>query len=134
MVAEIAQSGTLLLGSSRQLNGFDTRVDPHVVDAIARRATRFFPALRGMKAVRRLSPACGRSVPDHLPLIGPLEIEGLFVASGHEGAGICESSATGLLISQSVAEQAAGAALAWVTLAASTDRRGVAKRCSQGRP
>ena len=99
MVAEIAKSGTVLVGSSRQIVGNDRRVDPHVVEAIARRAARFLPGLRGMKAVRTYAGLRPFS-PDHLPLIGPIGPEGLFVASGHEGAGICESSATGLLISQ----------------------------------
>ncbi len=104
MVAEIAKSGTVLIGSSRQITGYDTRVDPFVIQAIARRAARFLPALRQMKAVRSYAGLRPFS-PDHLPLIGPVGPEGLFVASGHEGAGICESTATGLLISQWITGQ-----------------------------
>ncbi len=112
MVAEIAQSGSVLLGSSRQITGFDTTVDPHVVDRIARRAARFFPLLREMRAVRTYAGLRPFS-PDHLPLIGPIGPPGLFVATGHEGAGICESSATGLLISQWVADRPLELSPAW---------------------
>ena len=36
-------AGTLLVGSSREFGGFDSEGDPHVVDAIMRRAMCFLP-------------------------------------------------------------------------------------------
>jgi sarcosine oxidase subunit beta len=131
MVAEIARSGTLLLGSSRQITGYDTRVDPYVADAIARRAARFFPALRGMKAVRTYAGLRPFS-PDHLPLIGPIGPPGLYVASGHEGAGICESPATGLLISQWVTGQPTELPGDWYDPRRFADGSGVQSPTSKG--
>ena len=96
------KNGNLLLGSSRQFAGFDTRVEPEVVSEVIRRCVRFVPALAGALAVRfwaGLRPY----TPDLLPVIGPLSsVPGLFVASGHEGIGITEGPVTGLLISQMI--------------------------------
>jgi glycine/D-amino acid oxidase-like deaminating enzyme len=100
MVAESSKSGTLLLGSSRELVGYDRGVDLRVAAAIAARAIRFFPALAGLRSIRNYAGLRPFS-PDHLPLIGPLSgAEGFYVATGHEGAGIGLAPATGRLISQ----------------------------------
>ena len=100
MVAESTRAGTLLLGSSRQLVGFDRSVSVRVAAAIAARAIRFFPALAGLRCIRTYAGLRPFS-PDHLPLIGPVAgAEGVYVATGHEGSGICLAPATGRLIAQ----------------------------------
>ena len=105
MVAESSRAGSLLLGSSRELVGFDRSVNVRVAAAIASRAIRFFPALASLRCIRNYAGLRPFS-PDHLPLIGPLEgAEGLYVATGHEGAGICLAPATGRLIAQWVTGQ-----------------------------
>mgnify|MGYP005851163171 CR=1 FL=1 len=105
MVAESTRGGTLLLGSSRELVGFDRSVDLRVASAITARAIRFFPALAGLRSIRTYAGLRPFS-PDHLPLIGPAdEAEGFFVATGHEGAGICLAPATGRLIAHWVTGQ-----------------------------
>jgi len=105
MVAESTRSGTLLLGSSRQLVGYDRTADPRVSAAIAARAIRFFPSLAGLRSIRTYAGLRPFS-PDHLPLIGPIPgTEGLYVATGHEGAGIGLAPATGRLIAQWVTGQ-----------------------------
>jgi glycine/D-amino acid oxidase-like deaminating enzyme len=105
MVAESTRAGTLLLGSSRELVDFDRRVNVRVAAAIAARAIRFFPALANLRCIRTYAGLRPFS-PDHLPLIGPLGgAEGFYVATGHEGAGICLAPATGRLIAQWVTGQ-----------------------------
>lgn len=105
MVAESTRANTLLLGSSRELVGFDRGVSVKVVAAIAARAIRFFPALAGLRCIRTYAGLRPFS-PDHLPLIGPLAgAEGVYVATGHEGSGICLAPATGRLICQWVTGQ-----------------------------
>ncbi len=100
MVAESTRSGTLLLGSSRELVGYDRSVDLRVAAAITARAIRFFPTLAGLRSIRNYAGLRPFS-PDHLPLIGPLSgAEGFYVATGHEGAGIGLAPATGRLIAQ----------------------------------
>jgi glycine/D-amino acid oxidase-like deaminating enzyme len=99
-VIETTRTGTVIIGSSRARIGFDRTTQPEVIEAEARRAIRFVPALAGLRVIRTYA-GLRPYPPDHLPLIGPVPGRpGLFVASGHEGGGVCNSSATGLLISQ----------------------------------
>jgi len=105
LVAEPTASGTLLLGSSRQFVGFDRTVALEVIAAIAARAARFLPKLVGVQAIRTYAGLRPWS-PDHLPLIGPVPgMPGFYVATGHEGAGICLAPITGQLIAQWVMGQ-----------------------------
>ncbi len=102
-VIEPTMSGTLLVGSSRQFVGYDRSTDPTVVAAIASRALRFLPRLRHAKVIRTYAGLRPFS-PDHLPIIGPVPgLQGLLVATGHEGAGISLAPATGWLIEAMVA-------------------------------
>jgi len=95
-------NGNLLLGTSRQFVGFDPVVDPTVVSSMLNRCARFFPALSGLSAIRTWT-GFRPYTPDLLPIISPVEgIDGLHIASGHEGLGITEGPATGKLISQMV--------------------------------
>jgi glycine/D-amino acid oxidase-like deaminating enzyme len=98
MVVESTQSGTALLGSSRQHVGFDREIDISVAGAIAARAARFFPVLNQARALR-VYAGLRPLTPDHIPIIGPFaEAPNLCVATGHEGAGIGLAPATGELV------------------------------------
>jgi glycine/D-amino acid oxidase-like deaminating enzyme len=104
LVAEVTPAGTMLIGSSRQFAGFDTSVSWDVLQALARRAARFIPAIASASLMRSYAGLRPWS-PDHLPLIGPVEgFEGLHLATGHEGAGICLAPATGELIKDWISE------------------------------
>ncbi len=104
-VVEATKSGTILLGSSRQLVGFDPAVDTLVLKAIARRAVRFYPVLAGVQALRAY--AGFRSfTPDHLPVIGESkQAPGFFINTGHEGAGIGLGPISAKLLSQLILGQ-----------------------------
>jgi D-hydroxyproline dehydrogenase subunit beta len=99
-VVETTHDGDVLVGSSRERRGFDTAVDPAVSDAMIARAARLFPRLR------QLEPAGARAglrpwLPDHLPAIGPSRtVRGLWLATGHEGAGVALGPVTGRLVAQ----------------------------------
>jgi glycine/D-amino acid oxidase-like deaminating enzyme len=104
LVAEVTAAGTMLVGSSRQFVGFDTRVSWEVLRALARRATRFIPALGNASLIRSYAGLRPWS-PDHLPLIGPVVgFDNLHLATGHEGAGICLAPVTGQLIADWLTE------------------------------
>jgi len=96
------RSGNLVLGSSRQFVGFDWSIDPQVVCAMIARCLRLFPVLSGIHAIRcwaGLRP----HTPDLVPIIGGVDtIEGLYLATGHEGLGITLAPITGKLISQMI--------------------------------
>lgn len=104
LVAEMTRTGTILLGSSRQFVGDDRNVSMNVIQAIARRASRFLPRLAKTQVIRSYAGLRPWS-PDHLPLIGPVRsVPGLYLATGHEGAGIGLAPITGKLISDWVTD------------------------------
>jgi glycine/D-amino acid oxidase-like deaminating enzyme len=97
-VVESTASGTVLIGSSRQQIGFDARLQVPVLRAVAARALALFPFLAGMSVMRAYG-GFRPFMPDHLPVIGPdPRLPGLWHATGHEGAGIGLSLATGELL------------------------------------
>jgi len=97
-VVESTPSGTILLGSSRELVGFDAGIDLDVVRRIAGRARRLFPVLADV-ALLRTYVGFRPWVPDHLPIIGEdPRVRGLWHATGHEGAGIGLAPATAQLV------------------------------------
>lgn len=97
-VVESTGSGTVLIGSSRQQVGFDSRLRVDALSAIAAKAMRLFPFLADA-AVMRSYGGFRPFMPDHLPVIGEdPRMPGLWHATGHEGAGIGLSLATAELI------------------------------------
>lgn len=105
-VVESTASGNILLGSSREIVGIDRTVNPDVIRAIVVRAIRFFPCLAHIHAIRSYA-GLRPFTPDHLPIIGESDVvRGFYIATGHEGTGICFGPITGKLISQLItAEQ-----------------------------
>jgi glycine/D-amino acid oxidase-like deaminating enzyme len=104
LVAEMTTTGTILLGSSRQFVGDDRTVSINVIQAIASRASRFLPRLANTQVIRSYAGLRPWS-PDHLPLIGHVQsVPGLYLAAGHEGAGIGLAPITGKLISDWVTD------------------------------
>jgi len=105
LVAEPTAGGNLLIGSSREFVGFDRRVSLRVLQAVAARARRFLPSLAKLQILRSYAGLRPFS-PDGRPLIGPVpEVPGLYVATGHEGSGICLAPITGRLLAQWVTKQ-----------------------------
>ncbi|MFN2484257.1 MAG: NAD(P)/FAD-dependent oxidoreductase [Candidatus Limnocylindria bacterium] len=99
-VLETASDGGVVVGSSREVRGFDTDPDERVTDAIMQRAERFLPGVRSLR-VERVWAGLRPFLPDHLPAIGPSSrVSGLWVATGHEGAGIGLGPATGRVVAQ----------------------------------
>ncbi|MFE0170916.1 NAD(P)/FAD-dependent oxidoreductase [Streptomyces sp. NPDC059002] len=97
-VVEGTPAGPVLIGASRERVGFDRTLSVEVLRRLAAQATRLFPALAGVRAIRTYA-GFRPYLPDHLPAIGPdPRVPGLFHACGHEGAGIGLAPATGLLI------------------------------------
>ena len=99
-VLETDWEGRVLVGSSRERRGFDLGVDDGVSAALLERAARLAPALCELEvdaAWAGLRPW----LPDHLPAIGPSRtVDGLWVATGHEGAGVALGPVTGRVLAQ----------------------------------
>jgi glycine/D-amino acid oxidase-like deaminating enzyme len=101
-VVEGTAAGPVLIGASRERVGFDRSFSLPVVRALAAGATRLFPFLARVRAMRTYL-GFRPYMPDHLPAVGPdPRVPGLFHACGHEGAGIGLATGTGHLIAQSL--------------------------------
>jgi len=97
-VIEGTLSGPVLIGSSRERVGYDRSLSVPVLRQMAREATRLFPVLARVHAIRAYAGFRPYS-PDHLPVIGlDPRVEGLVHACGHEGAGIGLAPATGEMV------------------------------------
>ncbi|KAK9669563.1 hypothetical protein RND81_13G139900 [Saponaria officinalis] len=104
MTATLDASGNLLVGSSRQFVGFDTDMDMHIVDQIWERTQEFFPALRefsvqNLTRESKVKVGLRPYMPDGRPMIGPIPtMQNVFVATGHEGAGLTLALATAEMV------------------------------------
>ncbi|MFD7401576.1 NAD(P)/FAD-dependent oxidoreductase [Streptomyces sp. NPDC059866] len=104
-VVEGTAAGPVLIGASRERVGFDRTFSLPVVRALAAGATRLFPFLERVRALRAYL-GFRPYLPDHLPAIGPdPRVPGLHHACGHEGAGIGLATGTGHLIAQVLTAQ-----------------------------
>jgi glycine/D-amino acid oxidase-like deaminating enzyme len=101
-VIETTLDGHVLVGSSRERRGFDLSVDPAVSDALIRAARRLAPGIEEL-AVDSAWSGLRPWLPGGLPAIGPTRAaEGLWIATGHEGAGVAHGPITGRLIAQAI--------------------------------
>ena len=101
-VTETTWEGDILVGSSRERSGFDPTVDPELSDELHRRAARFVPSLTQYPP-EHAWVGFRPWLPDNLPAIGGSRlVPGLWVATGHEGAGVALGPITGRLIAQAL--------------------------------
>lgn len=88
----------VLIGSSRELVGWDKSVNRALVHAMVERAVEYMPRLSRLSVLRTWTGFRPASQ-DNLPFIGRWDpIDGLWIAAGHEGLGITTSLATGELL------------------------------------
>lgn len=101
-VFEPTESQNFLIGSSRQFNGYDTKVDHEVMKYIAKRAVRFYPKIADMTVIRTYAGLRPWTA-DHLPIISHVEkVPGFYIAAGHEGDGISLAAITGKVIEEMI--------------------------------
>jgi len=97
------RTGQVLVGTSRELVGWDASINRRILARMLSRATAFLPSLSRAPVIRcwtGFRPA----TPDSLPLIGRWEpMPGLWIAAGHEGLGITTSLATASLLADRIA-------------------------------
>ncbi|XP_074316695.1 uncharacterized protein LOC141652968 [Silene latifolia] len=108
MTATLDAAGNLLVGSSRQFVGFNTDVDKHIIDQIWERNREFFPALRkfsiqDLTQNSKVKVGLRPYMPDGKPVIGPIpSMPNVFLATGHEGAGLTLALGTAEMIADMV--------------------------------
>ena len=96
--------GRLIVGSTLENAGFEKRLTPAGLAAILSAALELAPELADAAVVETW---CGLrpDTPDHLPVLGPTDIEGLVVATGHYRNGILLAPVTAKLIREWLTEQ-----------------------------
>ena len=100
-VIETTLDGHVLVGSSRERKGFDTSVDPAVSARLLEEAARIIPAVQVVGDATRAWAGLRPWLPDGLPAIGRSRT-GIWVATGHEGAGVGLGPITGELIAAAI--------------------------------
>jgi glycine/D-amino acid oxidase-like deaminating enzyme len=101
-VVETTLDGHVLVGSSRERCGFDLSVDPAVGEALLERAARLVPGVRELSVDAEWA-GLRPWLPGGLPAIGSSgAAEGLWIATGHEGAGVAHGPITGRLVAQAL--------------------------------
>lgn len=91
-------TGQLLIGSSRELVGWDPSINRRIVRQMLLRAIQLMPALQALSAIRTWT-GFRPTTPDKLPYIGPWEdTPGLWIGAGHEGLGITSSLGTAKML------------------------------------
>lgn len=106
VVIDPLATGQFLIGSSRDDHGDATRVDFTTMLALVRRAASVWPAL-GQRRLIRAFAGVRAATSDGLPIVGAVPgMNGVLVATGFEGDGICLSA----LIGREVAAMALGRA------------------------
>lgn len=91
-------TGQVLIGSSRELVGWDASMNRRLLREMLARALRFMPGL-GDTSIVRTWTGFRPATADTLPLIGQwTPTPGLWIAAGHEGLGITTALGTAQLI------------------------------------
>ncbi len=85
--------GRIIAGSTLEEAGFDKRVTLGGIQKILGAALELVPALAGSEILETWS-GLRPGTPDNLPILGPTEVEGLLVATGHYRNGILLAPAT----------------------------------------
>jgi len=95
----------IIAGTTSEHAGYEKRVTPaglsHVLDA----AQELVPELSGAEVTETWS-GLRPDTPDHLPILGPTDIDGLLIATGHYRSGILLAPITAKLIGEWILDRA----------------------------
>jgi glycine oxidase len=95
--------GLCVAGSTLENVGYEKRVTPGGIEKILGAVNEMVPALAGAEIIETW---CGLrpDTPDHLPSLGPTDIEGLLIATGHFRNGILLAPVTAKVIAEWITE------------------------------
>jgi glycine oxidase len=96
--------GRILAGATIERTGFDRQVTVGGMRAILNEATRIVPGLEKARIEETWAGLRPDSA-DHLPIIGPTDLEGLLIATGHFRSGILLTPVTARMIQEWVSVQ-----------------------------
>ncbi|HTB94888.1 MAG TPA: glycine oxidase ThiO [Candidatus Sulfotelmatobacter sp.] len=98
------QDGRIIAGSTVEYEGFDRNVTVAGMKKILSGAVSLVPAL-GSARVEETWAGLRPDSPDHLPILGPTDLDGLLIATGHFRSGILLTPITARLIREWVTTQ-----------------------------
>jgi len=101
---DVAPPQHVVAGSTLEDAGFEKRVTPRGLEQILSAAQELVPALGGAEVIETWS-GLRPDTPDHLPLLGPSELTGLTIATGHYRNGILLAPITAKLVREWITEQ-----------------------------
>src|SRR5216684_1483446 len=96
--------GRILAGATVEYAGFDKRTTAGGITKILSAAIELAPGLANAR-IEETWAGLRPDSPDHLPILGPTDIEGLLMATGHFPSGILLTPITARLIREWITEQ-----------------------------
>ena len=94
-------SGKVLIGATVEDVGYDKSVDPATIHALLIAAAKYLPELASAPITQSWA-GLRPGTPDGLPILGPTDVPGVFVASGHFRNGILLSPITAKIMANLV--------------------------------
>lgn len=96
--------GQIVIGSSSEYAGFDTRATEHNARDVARRCTEFVPALHALSITRTWAGLRPRAVDGNF-IVGSTDcFDNFLIATGHDYTGVTHSLITGQVIAELMAD------------------------------
>jgi glycine oxidase len=96
--------GRILAGATVEHAGFDKRVTAGGIEKILSAAIDLAPGLANAR-IEETWAGLRPDSPDHLPILGPTDVDGLLMATGHFRSGILLTPVTARLIREWITEQ-----------------------------
>jgi glycine oxidase len=96
--------GRILAGATVEYVGFDKQVTAGAVNKILSDAIELAPGLAHAR-IEETWAGLRPDSPDHLPIVGPTDLEGLLIATGHFRSGVLLMPITARLVREWIAEQ-----------------------------
>jgi glycine oxidase len=95
-------SGKILVGATVEDVGFDKTVNPSVIQQLLNSAAKYLPSLASAPITHNWA-GLRPGTPDDLPILGPTDTAGVFVATGHFRNGILLAPVTAKIMADLVA-------------------------------
>jgi glycine oxidase len=95
-------SGKILVGATVEDVGFDKTVNPSVIQQLLNSAAKYLPSLASAPITHSWA-GLRPGTPDDLPILGPTDTAGVFVATGHFRNGILLAPVTAKIMADLVA-------------------------------
>jgi len=96
--------GRILAGATVEYTGFDKRTTAGGIEKILSAAIELAPGLANAR-IEETWAGLRPDTPDHLPILGPTDMDGLLMATGHFRSGILLTPITARLIREWITEQ-----------------------------